>query len=65
MGTLRDGTTLDRGIIYHPLNKGGKRDYLFVDVLQWSIGVLAIANTMTSHTRLAGVLFALDQHVGL
>jgi len=38
---------------------------LFVDVLQWSIGVLAIAYTMASHTRLAGVLFALDQHVGL
>lgn len=37
---------------------------LFVNVLQWSISVLAVANTVTSHTRFTGVLFALDQHPG-
>jgi hypothetical protein len=32
-------------------------------VLQWPIGVLAVANTMSPHTCLAGILFALDQHL--
>lgn len=36
---------------------------LFIDVLQWPIGVLAVANTMASHTCLAGILLALDQHL--
>lgn len=38
--------------------------YLLVDVLKRSISVLAIANPMASHARLAGVLLALDQHRG-
>jgi hypothetical protein len=39
--------------------------YLFIDVLQRSIGVLTVANTMAPHTCLAGILFALDQHLDL
>jgi hypothetical protein len=38
--------------------------YLFIDVLQRSVGVLAVANTMTPHTCLASVLLAFDQHLG-
>lgn len=38
--------------------------YLFVDMLQGSVCVLTVANTMASHTRLAGILFAFDQHLG-
>lgn len=37
---------------------------LFIDVLERSVGMLTIAHTMTSHTSLAGVLFAFDQHFG-
>jgi len=36
---------------------------LFIDVLEWSIGMLAVANTMASHACLAGILFAFDQHL--
>jgi hypothetical protein len=38
---------------------------LFIDVLQRPIGVLTVANTMAPHTCLAGILFALDQHLDL
>jgi hypothetical protein len=36
--------------------------YLLVDVLQRSIEVLTVADTMASHTSLTGVLLAFDQH---
>lgn len=35
---------------------------LLVDMLQRSISMLAIADSMSSHTCLAGILFAFDQH---
>ena len=38
--------------------------YFFIDMLERSVGMLTIANTMTSHACLAGVLFAFDQHFG-
>jgi hypothetical protein len=38
---------------------------LFIDVLQRPIRVLAVANTMSPHTCLTGILFALDQHLDL
>jgi hypothetical protein len=41
------------------------RTYLFVDMLQWSVGMLAVTNTMTSYTCLTSILFALDQHLGV
>jgi hypothetical protein len=37
--------------------------YLFVDVLQRSVGMLAVANTMAPHTSLAGIFLAFDQHL--
>jgi hypothetical protein len=40
-----------------------RESYLFVDVLQRSVGMLAVTNTMTSHTCLTGIFFALDQHL--
>lgn len=45
---------------------GTLRDWtaLLVDMLQWPIRVLAIADTMTSHACFASVLFAFDQHRG-
>ena len=47
------------------LEAQGKKTHLFVDVLQWSVGMLAVTDTMTSHTCLAGIFFALDQHLGV
>jgi len=38
--------------------------YLFVDVLQRSISVLAVADTMAPHAGLASILLAFDQHLG-
>lgn len=38
---------------------------LLVNVLQWPIRVLAVADTMTSYACLAGILFAFDQHRGM
>lgn len=40
------------------------RGYLFIDVLQRPIGMLAIANTVASYTSLAGIFFAFNQHPG-
>ena len=37
--------------------------YLFVNMLQRSVRVLAVADPMTSHARLTGVLFTFDQHL--
>ena len=39
--------------------------YLLVDMLQRSIGMLTVANTMASHAGLTGILLAFDQHVRL
>ena len=36
--------------------------YLLVDMLQRSIEVLTVTNTIASHTSLTGVLLAFDQH---
>lgn len=38
------------------------RSTLLVDMLQWSIRMLAVADTMTPHTCITGILLALDQH---
>jgi hypothetical protein len=39
-----------------------KDEYLFIDVLQRPVGVLAIAHSMAPHTCLTGILFSFDQH---
>jgi hypothetical protein len=41
-----------------------RQAYLFVDMLQRPVRMLAIANTMAPHTCLTGILFTLDQHFG-
>jgi hypothetical protein len=38
---------------------------LLVDMLQRSVGVLAIADSMTPYTGLTGIFFAFDQHLVL
>ena len=59
--TLRDWTTLKCGSA--PFSNSERRGlYFFVDVLQRTIRMLAIANTVSAHARLAGPFLALDQH---
>lgn len=65
MSTLRDWTTLWCDISTKQCSIMGERANLLVDVLQRSIRMLAVANPMTSHTCLTGILFALDQHLGV
>lgn len=52
-----------RNLISMRLSVVAREPYLFVDVLQRSVGMLAVTNTMTSHTCLTGIFFALDQHL--
>lgn len=40
------------------------RPSLLVDVLQWPIMMLAVANTMASHTGLASPLLSVNKHGG-
>jgi len=35
---------------------------LFIDVLEWSVRMLAVADSVASHACLAGVFFSFDQH---
>lgn len=37
--------------------------YLLIDVLQWPVSMLAVADSMAPHTCLAGILFSFDQHL--
>ena len=64
MCTLRDWTALYRWLLTDSHAIVGMRiTYLLIDVLQRSIRVLAVADPMTAHACLAGVLLAFNQHV--
>ena len=39
-----------------------KFNYLFIDVLQWSVRMLAIADSVATHACLTGIFFSFDQH---
>jgi hypothetical protein len=64
VSALRYGTTLCKAREHGTKEEKGVA-YLFIDVLQRPIRVLAVANTMSPHTCLTGILFALDQHLDL
>lgn len=64
MGTLGNWTTLDENILARLWDVPKSTSYLFVDVLQRSVGMLAVAHSVSSHTGLAGIFLAFDQHLG-
>ena len=63
MSTLRDWTTLHRTISVHwPAIDKMRVSYLLIDMLQRPIRVLAVADPMAAHARLAGELLSFNQH---
>jgi hypothetical protein len=64
VGTLRDRATLHGRLsaYWHAIDKM-RGTYLFIDVLQRPIRVLAVADPMAAHASLTGVLLSFNQHV--
>jgi hypothetical protein len=62
VGTLRHWTSLQVVRLTYWHFNGRDLMYLFIDVLEWSVRMLAVADSVASHACLAGVFFSFDQH---